>query len=188
MEIIRHPIAGLVGIVPRVFADARGSFAETYSTRNFAEALGDVRFVQDNHSISAKRGTVRGLHFQLPDKAQGKLIRVTRGAIIDVALDLRPKSPTYLQHVAVELSAANGMQLYVPRGCAHGFCTLEDETEVLYKTDELYSPEHDRGILWSDPALGIAWPVTAADAVLSDKDAKAPLLANIPAPFPDWGI
>lgn len=187
MEIERFPIDGPVRIVPRQFGDDRGAFSETYSRRAFADALGDVVFVQDNQSASRKRGTIRGLHFQLPPKPQGKLIRVLRGAILDVALDLRPKSATYLQHVAVELSAANRAQLWVPRGFAHGFCTLEDDTEVLYKTDELYSPEHDSGIAWSDPDLGIAWPVSAAEAILSDKDAKAKRLKDVAPPFADWG-
>lgn len=187
MDIERFHIAGPVRIVPRQFGDDRGSFSETHSRRSFAEALGDIEFVQDNQSFSVRQGTVRGLHFQLPPAAQAKLVRVLRGALLDVAVDLRPNSRTFRQHIAVELSAANRAQLFVPRGFAHGFCTLEDNTEVLYKCDEYYSPAHDRGVAWTDPDLGISWPVSPGQATLSEKDAKAPLLKDIAAPFADWG-
>lgn len=188
MEIERLALPGLVRIVPKQFADARGAFAEVYSARGFRDAIGDVVFVQDNQSVSHRRGTVRGLHFQTPPRAQAKLVRVLRGAILDVAVDLRPRSPTYLQHVTLELSAANRAQLYVPQGFAHGFCTLEDDTEVFYKCDAFFSAEHDRSVAWNDPDLGVAWPVGADEAILSDKDARAPRLKDMPAPFPDWGI
>lgn len=186
MQVNRFFIPGLVRIVPDEYADARGAFSETYSKRGFADALGDVVFVQDNQSLSRKRGTVRGLHFQTPPAAQAKLVRVVRGAILDVAVDLRPSSPTYKAHVAVELSAANRAQLFVPRGFAHGFCTLQDDTEVLYKIDAFFSAAHDRAVAWNDPDLGIDWPVAASEVILSDKDAKAPRLRDIEPPFANW--
>jgi dTDP-4-dehydrorhamnose 3,5-epimerase len=167
-------------VVPDRFGDDRGYFSETYSRKVFAAAgIGD-EFVQDNHSLSAEPGTVRGLHYQTAPFAQAKLIRVVRGAIFDVAVDLRPGSPTFGGHVAVTLSAANGQQLFVPVGFGHGFCTLEAGTEVVYKVTGYYSREHDRGIRWDDPALGIAWPVEPGAAVLSAKDAVLRRLAEIP--------
>lgn len=183
MEVTTFPIAGLACLTPPRFGDSRGAFSETYSKRALAGAIGEVEFVQDNHSWSACCGTVRGLHFQLPPFAQAKLIRVGRGAILDVVVDLRSGSPSYGKHARVELSAANRKQLFVPAGFAHGFCTLEDDTDVLYKVAAYYSPEHDRAILWSDPDLGIAWPVAVEDAIVSDKDARAPQLKDIAPPF-----
>jgi dTDP-4-dehydrorhamnose 3,5-epimerase len=163
--------------------DPRGSFAETYVRRDFAAAGIAQEFVQDNQSLSHAAGTVRGLHFQIPPFAQAKLVRVLRGRIFDVCVDLRRTSPRYGRHVAVELAADGDEQLFVPAGFAHGFCTLEADTEVLYKVDAVYSAAHDRGIDWSDPALGIAWPVAKDAAILSDKDAKLPPLRDVPAYF-----
>jgi dTDP-4-dehydrorhamnose 3,5-epimerase len=170
-------------IKPKRFGDARGFLSEVYNQREFLDAGIEHVFVQDNHSHSASKGTVRGLHFQTPPFAQAKLVRVTRGRVLDVALDLRRSSPTFGRHVAVELSAANWLQLLVPVGFAHGFCTLEDETEVLYKVSAYYAAAHDKGIAWDDPALGIPWPVSAAGAILSDKDQRQPRLADSPDLF-----
>jgi dTDP-4-dehydrorhamnose 3,5-epimerase len=167
-------------ITPRRFGDARGWFSEVYSKKLFGEAGIELDFVQDNHSASSTKGTLRGLHFQTPPFAQDKLVRVTRGRILDVAVDLRRSSPTFGQHVAVELSQENGRQLLVPVGFAHGFCTLEDDTEVLYKVTNYYAPTHDFGLAWDDPELGIAWPVPPDQAILSDKDRKHPRLADLP--------
>ena len=175
----RLAIPDVTLVVPDRFGDDRGYFSETYSRKAFAEGgIGD-EFVQDNHSLSAEPGTVRGLHYQTAPFAQGKLVRVVRGAILDVAVDLRVGSPTFGAHVAARLSAANGHQLFVPVGFGHGFCTLEPDTEVVYKVTAYYSRAHDRGIRWDDPALGIAWPVEAGKAVLSAKDSAMPLLAEV---------
>jgi len=165
-------------IKPQRFGDERGFFSETFRKSALAEAGFTREFVQDNHSLSERRGTVRGLHFQLEPQAQDKLLRVTRGAILDVAVDIRPGSPTYGQHVAVELSAGNWAQLLVPRGFAHGFQTLTEGAEVLYKVTDYYAPERERGLLWSDPDLGIQWPVPAAEAVVNARDAAWPTLAE----------
>ncbi len=170
-------------ITPKRFGDARGFFSEVYSRRAFEAAGLHLDFVQDNHSLSGPMGTIRGLHFQSPPFAQDKLIRVVRGRILDVAVDLRRSSPTYGQHVAVELSAENWRQLLVPVGFAHGFCTLEPDTEVVYKVTAYYAPAHDHGVAWDDPALGIAWPVAPDEALLSDKDARQPRLADLPTYF-----
>jgi dTDP-4-dehydrorhamnose 3,5-epimerase len=170
-------------ICPKRFGDERGFFSEVYNRLGFEEAGLDFDFVQDNHSLSVKAGTIRGLHFQTPPFAQGKLVRVTRGRILDVSVDLRRSSPTYGQHVAVELSAENWRQLLVPIGFAHGFCSLEPDTEVLYKVTNYYSAEHDRGLAFDDPALGIRWPVPLSEAILSDKDHKHPRLAELPSYF-----
>lgn len=168
---------------PRRHGDARGFFIETYNQRDLAEAgITDV-FVQDNHSLSETAGTVRGLHFQSPPFAQAKLVRCSAGRLYDVAVDVRAGSPTYGRHVAVELSAENSWQLYVPVGFAHGFMTLEPATEAQYKVSAGYSPAHDNGIFWNDPALGIAWPLPASKAVLSDKDARLPPLSELASPF-----
>ncbi len=171
-------------VEPKRFADARGFFSEVWSRRALADAGLDVEFVQDNHSLSTEVGVVRGLHYQKPPSAQGKLVRVVRGAILDIAVDIREGSPSHGQHVAQVLSAENWQQLWVPRGFAHGFCTLEPDTEVLYKVDAYYDRAADAGIAWDDPALGIDWPVDPDAAILSDKDRKAPRLAEIAAPFP----
>jgi dTDP-4-dehydrorhamnose 3,5-epimerase len=163
--------------------DARGFFSETFSQRDLQEAGIDIAFVQDNHVFSAEKGTVRGLHFQTPPFAQDKLVRVVRGAIFDVAVDLRVGSPTYGQHVSALISAEGWNQILVPVGFAHGLVTLEANTEVLYKVSNYYSPEHDKGVLWSDPALECDWPVDEAEALLSDKDKRQPRLADLPSNF-----
>jgi len=183
MKIAELAIAAVKLISPNIHRDERGFFSETYSQRALEDAGIAATFVQDNHSFSRQKGVVRGLHFQVAPRAQGKLVRVTRGAILDVALDIRVGSPTYGQHVSAVLSADNWSQLWVPAGFAHGFCTLEADTEVQYKVTDYYAPDCDRGILWNDPALGIAWPVTADKAMLSDKDRKQPRLADAPAAF-----
>nr|WP_255616464.1 dTDP-4-dehydrorhamnose 3,5-epimerase [Microvirga puerhi] len=165
----------------KAFQDSRGFFTETYNQAAFAKAGITEAFVQDNVSLSTQVGTVRGLHFQLPPFAQAKLVRVVRGRILDIAVDLRRASPTFGQHVAVELSETNRQQIFVPAGFAHGFCTLEPNTEVQYKVSASYSPTHDRGLAWDDPALGIPWPVAPERAILSDKDTKHPRLAALAA-------
>jgi len=170
-------------LLPKVFGDARGTFSETYNQARFAEHGITLNFVQDNQSWSAPAGTIRGLHFQSAPRAQDKLVRVLRGRILDVAVDLRRASPTYGRWVAEELSAQNRKQLLVPIGFAHGFCTLEPDTEVLYKVTDFYSPAHDLGIAWDDPDLAIRWPVTQAQAVLSDKDTRQPACKSLPAYF-----
>ena len=167
-------------VVPDRFGDDRGFFSETYSRRALAAAGIVDEFVQDNHSLSARPGTVRGLHYQAPPFAQAKLVRVTRGAVFDVAVDIRRGSPTFGRHVSCTLSAAAWNQVLVPEGFAHGFCTLEPDTEVVYKVTGYYSREHDRGIRWDDPELAIPWPVDPAAAFLSDKDRALPRLAEVP--------
>ena len=167
----------------RRYRDERGFFSETYSRRTLAEVGIDSDFVQDNHSFSDPPGVVRGLHFQIPPFAQDKLVRVVRGAIFDVAVDLRHRSPTFGRHVAQIIRAEDWTQMFIPAGFAHGFCTLEPETEVLYKVNAYYSPTHDRGLRWNDPALEIAWPVDAEGALLSDKDRRHPVLAALPVHF-----
>ena len=174
MQAVELDIAGVWLITPKRHEDQRGSFTETYSSRAFAELGIDCVFVQDNQSHSRMAGTLRGLHFQRPPKAQGKLVRVLRGRILDVCVDLRQSSPSFGRHVAAELSERDGNQIYVPAGFAHGFCTLEPDTEVAYKVDELFAPDHDDGIAWNDPTLAIAWPVSSADIVISPKDAALP--------------
>ena len=165
-------------LTPRRFGDHRGWFTETWSRRTL-----DIAFCQDNMSLSAEMGTIRGLHFQKPPHAQAKLIMVLQGAILDVAVDIRRASPTFGQHVAVELSAAAGNQLLIPRGFAHGFCTLEPGTQVMYKVDDFYAPESDAGIFWADPDLAINWPVRVDQAHLSPKDLGLPRLKDIESPF-----
>lgn len=176
-------IAGLLLLEPRKFGDARGFFSEVYNRKRMAEQGFDRDFVQDNQSLSVARGVVRGLHYQSPPFAQDKLVRVTRGRILDVAVDIRLGSPTYGDHAAVELSAENWQQLLVPVGFAHGFVTLEPNTEVIYKVTNYYAPDHDHGVLWSDPMIGVAWGIDPAAAVVSDKDKGQPLLADIVSPF-----
>ncbi|HZT49676.1 MAG TPA: dTDP-4-dehydrorhamnose 3,5-epimerase [Hyphomicrobiaceae bacterium] len=178
MEIVPLEIGDVKLVKAKRFNDARGFFSEVYKQSAFAEAGLPIEFVQDNHSRSTRAGTVRGLHFQLPPFAQAKLVRVTRGRILDVAVDVRRTSPTFGRHVAVELSEENWLQLLVPVGFAHGFCTLEPDTEVLYKVSAVYAPQCDAGILWNDPDLGITWPVDARSALVSDKDRGLPRLKD----------
>lgn len=185
MEVTQTGIAGLVVVTPKVFGDSRGFFLETYSRRAFAAAGLDYDFVQDNHARSGKKGTLRGLHFQRPPAAQAKLVWVTRGAVFDVAVDLRRASPTYGRWFGVELSEDNFKRLMIPRGFAHGYVTLTDNAEFQYKVDNLYSPADDGGIAWNDPDIGVAWPVT--DPILSDKDKVQPRLAEAGTPFGDEG-
>ncbi len=166
-------------VTPKKFGDARGFFSEVYSKSAFEAAGLNIHFVQDNHSFSAAVGTLRGLHFQTPPFAQDKLVRVARGRILDVAVDVRRSSPTFGKHVAVELSAENWRQLLVPIGFAHGFVTLEPDTEVLYKTSAFYSPANDRGVAWDDPDIGVAWPLPFGGAMLSDKDKRWPRLKDV---------
>ncbi len=183
MDALTTPIPGLLVLRPPRDTDERGFFSETYR-RSWMEQRGlPTDWVQDNHSLSRRRGTVRGLHFQVPPRAQAKLVRVLSGSIFDVVVDLRRALPTHGRHAAFELSAANGEQLLIPAGLAHGFCTLEDDTEVLYKVSDYYSPDHDRGLRWDDPALGIPWPVVAGEAVLSERDRRHPALAELPDYF-----
>ncbi|MDU9689543.1 dTDP-4-dehydrorhamnose 3,5-epimerase [Priestia aryabhattai] len=176
MNIIKTKFEDAVLIEPKVFGDHRGFFTESYNKEMFQQNGIDMDFIQDNHSLSQQPGTLRGMHYQLNDKAQTKLVRVTRGAIYDVIVDIRKGSPTYGEWQGFILSADNKRQLLVPKGFAHGFCTIVENTEVQYKVDELYSPEHDRGIAWNDPALNIDWPFN--NPVLSNKDTKHPTLAE----------
>jgi dTDP-4-dehydrorhamnose 3,5-epimerase len=170
-------------VTPRRFGDARGFFSETYNKQRFIDAGITADFVQDNHSLSAATGTVRGLHYQSPPFAQAKLVRVLRGAIIDVAVDARQGSPTFGQWVRAELSAENGVQIFVPQGFLHGFATLVPDTEIAYKVDNYYSAECDGSVAWNDPDLAIDWGIDEASATVSDKDAKAPRFANFETPF-----
>ena len=182
---LKKEIDGVVEYTPRRFGDDRGYFTETFNTRT-CQSLGiSAVFVQDNESLSAEPGTVRGLHFQTAPSAQGKMVRVVQGAVLDVAVDLRMGSDTFGDHVAVRLDGQRGNQLWIPPGFAHGFCTLEPDTLMAYKVTEYYDPDADRGILWTDPEIGISWPVDVASATLSAKDATAPLLADLgdPASF-----
>jgi dTDP-4-dehydrorhamnose 3,5-epimerase len=183
MEIETFLVAGPVLLRPKKFEDARGFFSEVYNEKLFNDSVGQFRFVQDNLSLSRDKGVVRGLHFQSPPYAQGKLVRVARGAIFDVAVDIRQCSPTYGKSVSAILSRENWLQLWVPPGFAHGFCTLEPDTEVNYKVTALYRSTHDFGLAWDDPELGIPWPVTLKDAILSDKDRAQPGLKDLPAYF-----
>jgi dTDP-4-dehydrorhamnose 3,5-epimerase len=176
-------IPGPKAITPKRLGDQRGFFSEVFRRDLLAEAGITVDFPQENHSLSRRTGVIRGLHVQIAPRAQAKLVRVARGAVLDVAVDIRHGSPTFGQHVAVELSAENWKQLFVPAGFAHAFCTLTDEVEFLYKVSDVYSAECDRGLAFDDPDLGINWPVAMADAILSDRDRKHPRLRDLPAYF-----
>jgi dTDP-4-dehydrorhamnose 3,5-epimerase len=176
MDVQATEIPDVKIITPKKMGDHRGFFSETYSRKRFTEAQIDIEFVQDNHSLSAKKGTVRGLHFQIAPFAQHKLVRVVRGSVFDIAVDLRQSSPTFKRYVIAVLSESAWNQIFIPIGFAHGLCTLEPDTEVIYKVSELYSPEHERGLLWNDPDLAIPWPVTQQQAIVSDKDLKNPRL------------
>jgi dTDP-4-dehydrorhamnose 3,5-epimerase len=179
MQVVETEIPGVKLIKPVRHIDSRGFFSEVFRDDALQEYGIRVHFVQDNHSLSAARGVIRGLHFQTPPFAQAKLLRVTSGSVFDVAVDIRWGSPTFGRHIAAVLSASEWNQIFVPEGFAHGYCTLEPDTEVLYKVSAYYSPEHDRGLLWCDPALGIAWPVSADQAVISDKDRIHPPLSQL---------
>ena len=176
MNAIKTELPGVVILEPQVFGDARGWFMESWSQKKMEDIGISVDFVQDNHSFSAEKGTLRGLHYQLNPMAQAKMLRVSRGAIFDVAVDIRRGSPTYAKWVGVELSAENYRQLFIPRGFAHGFITLTDDVEVQYKVDNFYSPDCDGNIRWDDPEIGVVWPISPR--VLSDKDSSAPLLSE----------
>lgn len=178
MEIVSTAIPDVKVIKPKKFGDHRGFFSETFNQKAMEDAGIRLNFIQDNHSLSAQRGVVRGLHFQLPPYAQDKLVRVVKGSVYDVAVDIRRSSPTFGKHVAVVLSATDWNQILVPKGFAHGFVTLEPDTEVIYKVTDYYAPTHDRGVFWQDPALGIDWPIKPEEATLSDKDKKQPKLAE----------
>ena len=183
MQIQTLTIPDVKVLIPGKLGDGRGFFSEVYSRRSLAGAGIDTDFVQDNHSLSACKGTVRGLHFQTPPRAQDKLVRVVRGSVFDVAVDLRRSSPTYGRHVSVVLSAEAWNQMLVPIGFAHGFVTLEPDTEVLYKVSDYYAPDHDDGLLWNDPALGIRWPIPEKEVVLSEKDRRLAPFAGFTTPF-----
>jgi dTDP-4-dehydrorhamnose 3,5-epimerase len=182
MNISKTEIEGLLIIEPKAFADDRGFFVETYNRNRYVEAGVAELFVQDNVSVS-KKGTLRGLHYQAPPFAQGKLVQVLRGAVLDVAVDIRFGSPTFGKYVAVELSAENKKQFFIPAGFAHGFVALEDDTVFSYKCTNLYSPDCDRGILWNDVQIGIKWPFPESYLLISEKDAKQPLLQDIEQEF-----
>ncbi|WAC29259.1 dTDP-4-dehydrorhamnose 3,5-epimerase [Ancylobacter sp. SL191] len=179
MRFDRFDIADLLLVTPKRIGDERGWFSEIFREDLFRAEAGDVHFVQHNQSYSRPKGTVRGLHFQLEPKAQGKLVRCARGRMLDVAVDLRRTSPTFGRHVAVELSAENGCQFWIPAGFAHGFCTLTEDCEVAYLVTDYYSAAHDRGLLWNDSELAIAWPVKEEDAILSEKDRRQPRLRDL---------
>jgi dTDP-4-dehydrorhamnose 3,5-epimerase len=183
MTVRATEIPDVLIITPARHGDARGFLSETYNKQRFAAHGIGIDFVQDNHSFSAAQGTVRGLHFQTPPFAQAKLVRVLRGAIYDVAVDLRASSPTFGRSVGVVLSAEDWNQLLIPVGFAHGFCTLTPDTDILYKVSQHYSPEHDKGVLWNDPDLGIDWPVEEDAAILSEKDRRLPRLRELPSYF-----
>ncbi len=170
-------------VTPRRHGDARGYFVERWNRQALRDAGIAADFCQDNHSLSARVGTIRGLHFQAPPFAQAKLVGVLSGRIFDVAVDLRRGSPTFRQHVAIELEATSDAQLFVPRGFAHGFCTLAPDTLVSYKVDAPYAPQADAGVFWADPELGIVWPIATGDATLSPKDAVLPRLRDLDNPF-----
>lgn len=183
MEIVRTRIPDVVRLEPRRFGDGRGFFSETWNRARMAEAGLDFDFVQDNHSFSAQQGTVRGLHYQAPPMAQTKLVRCARGAILDIAVDVRRGSPSYAQWVAEELSAENGRQLLVPKGFLHGFVTLTPDVDVIYKVDAYYAPECDGAVRFDDADLGVDWGLAPGAAVLSDKDAAAPSFQDFDTPF-----
>ncbi len=183
MQIENLKIADVKVLTPKKHGDHRGFFSEVYNKKTISQAGIGIDFVQDNHSLSAQRGTVRGLHFQAPPFAQDKLVRVVKGLVFDVAVDLRQSSLTYGQYVSAILSAEGWNQIFVPIGFAHGLITLEPDTEVLYKVSNYYSPEHDRGLLWNDPELGIAWPLLESEAIITDKDRNQPRFAEFVSPF-----
>ncbi len=179
MNIITTNIEGVLIVEPQVFGDERGYFFESFSERDFAAATGlDVKFVQDNESRS-KRGVLRGLHFQQEPYAQAKLVRVVQGRVLDVAVDIRKGSPTFGEYVATELSGENHRQMFIPKGFAHGYVVLEDDTIFQYKCDEYYHPETEGGIAWNDPQIAIQWPLPESELILSEKDKNRPLLKDL---------
>ena len=182
MEIIKTDIEGLIIIKPQIFKDSRGYFFESFSQREFNEKVTPIQFVQDNESCSSY-GVMRGLHFQKPPYTQSKLVRCVKGSVLDVAIDIRKGSPTYGKHVAVELSAENHLQFFIPKGFAHGYAVLSKEAIFQYKCDEFYTPQSEGGIQLMDESLGINWPISADDAILSDKDKKYPKLSEITSDF-----
>lgn len=182
MEVIKTEIEGVVILKPRVFHDARGYFFESFSQKDFEENVGQINFIQDNESCST-RGVMRGLHFQRPPFAQAKLVRCVRGAVLDVAVDLRKGSPTFGRHIAVELTEENHLEFFIPRGFAHGFCVMSESAVFQYKCDNYYHPEADGGISILDGTLGIDWKTDTSKAILSEKDLKLPLLSNFDSPF-----
>ncbi len=183
MEVIRTAIEGVFIIEPRVFGDARGYFFESFNEREFTEKIGkNVRFVQDNESLSCY-GVLRGLHFQQPPYAQSKLVRVVKGKVLDVAVDIRKGSPTYGQHVVVELSAENHRQIFIPKGFAHGFSVLSDEVVFQYKCDEFYCPQSEGALAWDDPDLAIDWRLPSDKVLLSEKDRHHPAFRTFQTPF-----
>lgn len=184
MKCIETELAGVFIVEPAVFGDRRGFFMESWSERAFEGAGLHYKFVQDNHSYSSGKGTLRGIHFQRGEKSQAKLVRCVRGGVLDVAVDLRPSSPNYKRWIGVELTAENKRQLLIPRGFGHAFLTLTDEVEFLYKADNPYAPEAEGGILWKDPELGITWGIL--EPVLSEKDRNAPLLKDAKTGFEEW--
>ncbi len=181
MDLLKTKLEGVYILIPKVFGDHRGFFMESWSRRMMEEAGLFYDFVQDNHSLSMAKGTLRGIHFQKGDKAQAKLVRCVRGAVLDVAVDLRHDSPTYKQWIGVKLSEENKKQLLIPRGFGHGFVTLTDHVEFLYKADNYYAPEADGGIRWNDPDIGVDWGIE--HPVLSEKDTKNPFLKDIEPVF-----
>jgi dTDP-4-dehydrorhamnose 3,5-epimerase len=183
VEIRPLSIAEVKLVIPQIHRDARGFLSETYSRRDMNKAGIATEFVQENHSLSVEVGTLRGLHFQVQPHAQGKFLRASKGSVFDVAVDIRVGSPTFGQHVTAILSAENWMQIWIPAGFAHGFCTLEPNTEVIYKVTDYYAPECERGIRWNDAVLGIKWPIDPGQIRLSDKDGKQPTLKEMAPAF-----
>lgn len=186
INVIETTIPGVVIIEPKVFGDERGYFFESWSQKDFDEQVRPIRFVQDNESRS-RYGVLRGLHFQKGEHAQSKLVRVVKGRVLDVAVDIRKGSPTYGKHVKVELTGENHRQFFIPRGFAHGFVVLSEEAVFQYKCDNLYAPQSEGSIIWNDPALGIDWQVPAGDVILSPKDSLHPVLAEAPEIF-DYNV
>lgn len=180
-------IPGIMVVSTTWHGDERGSFSETYQQDRFAQAGIDVSFIQDNQAGSRRAGTLRGLHFQLPPAAQSKLVRVVRGAVFDVAVDIRPGSPTYGKWTGLVLSAENRLQFFIPAGFAHGYLTIEDDSEVIYKVDAPYAPAQERGLLWNDPAIGIEWPSLPVPPILAARDAALPRLADL-SPVEEWRL
>ncbi len=183
MEIEQTPLRDLLILTPKRFGDNRGFFCESWNRNTFAQHGLEFDFVQDNHSLSQKTGTLRGLHYQTPPHAQDKLVRCGRGRLFDVAVDIRKGSPTFGKWFGVELSFENGKQLLVPKGFLHGFISLEPDTEIVYKCTDFYAPDCDAAIRWDDPLIGVDWPTGNSQPILSEKDINAPHLADIDSPF-----